>query len=93
MSPDPEEPLRLFINPFTAWTSLAIKAGEMFLATAHVVAAKASTSDRSIEPAVPPAPPRAAAVDKPVVAKASKALAKRSAKANAKRKQKKRGRR
>ena len=35
---DPEKPPRLFVNPFTIWTQLALKAGEAMWASAHAAA-------------------------------------------------------
>ena len=35
---DPEKPPRLFVNPFTMWTQLALKTGEAMWASAHAAA-------------------------------------------------------
>src|SRR5687768_13591204 len=37
-----QKPLRLFINPFSLWTDLALKTGEAMLATAHAAALRAN---------------------------------------------------
>ena len=39
---DPEKPPRLFVNPFTMWTQLALKTGEAMWASAHAAAVRAN---------------------------------------------------
>jgi hypothetical protein len=39
---DPEKPPRLFLNPFTMWTQLALKTGEAMWASAHAAAVRAN---------------------------------------------------
>jgi hypothetical protein len=60
MDPESERPLRLFINPFTMWTQLALKAGEAMWASAHAAAVRANAPTNSPKVAVIPtedAPP------------------------------------
>ena len=97
MDPESERPLRLFVNPFTMWTQLALKTGEAMWASAHAAAVRANSPRVAVIPtADAPAPKaRAAAVQPAVrpapVRHASKAArfkatrAKLRSKANAKR--------
>jgi hypothetical protein len=57
MSEDPGKPLRLFVDPFTAWRELAFKTAEMIAASAQAGAASARAFRVAVieEPrAVPP---------------------------------------
>jgi hypothetical protein len=49
-----EKPLRLFVNPFTMWTQLALKTGEAMWATAHAAAVRANAPAHSPRVAVIP---------------------------------------
>jgi hypothetical protein len=50
MDPKPEKPLRLFVNPFTIWTDLALKTGEAILASAHAAALRANAPKVAVIP-------------------------------------------
>jgi len=54
MDPESERPLRLFVNPFTMWTQLALKTGEAMWATAHAAAVRANAPTNSPRVAVIP---------------------------------------
>ena len=57
MDTESEKPLRLFVNPFTIWTNLALKTGEALLATAHAAAVRAGAPKVAVVPtADAPAP-------------------------------------
>jgi hypothetical protein len=61
MNRDSGKPLRLFVNPFAAWTGLAFKTGEMLLAAtqagvARAAAARVAAKDNGD---TPPSPARA----------------------------------
>ena len=58
MDPKPEKPLRLFVNPFTLWTDLALKAGEAMLASAHAAAVQAQRPGVAVIPTVDAPPPK-----------------------------------
>jgi hypothetical protein len=45
-----EKPLRLFVNPFTMWTQLALKTGEAMWASAHAAAVRANSPRVSVIP-------------------------------------------
>ena len=49
-----EKPLRLFVNPFTMWTQLALKTGEAMWASAHAAAVRAIAAANSPAPANSP---------------------------------------
>ena len=49
-----EKPLRMFINPFTMWTQLALKTGEAMWASAHAAALRANAPANSPRVAVIP---------------------------------------
>ena len=51
---DPEKPPRLFVNPFTIWTQLALKTGEAMWASAHAAAVRANAPTNSPRVAVIP---------------------------------------
>jgi hypothetical protein len=104
MDPESERPLRLFVNPFTMWTQLALKTGEAMWASAHAAAVRANAPTNSPRVAVIPtadapapkaqAPAAQPAVRPASVRRASKAArfkatrAKLRSKANAKRRAK-----
>jgi hypothetical protein len=44
MDPKSEKPLRLFVNPFTIWTDLALKAGQAMWASAHAASLQSMTA-------------------------------------------------
>jgi hypothetical protein len=44
MDPKSEKSLRLFINPFTIWSDLALKTGQAMWASAHAAAVRANTA-------------------------------------------------
>ncbi len=54
MDPESERPLRLFVNPFTMWTQLALKTGEAMWASAHAAAVRANAPTNSPRVAVIP---------------------------------------
>jgi hypothetical protein len=85
MSQDQGKPLRLFIDPFSAWRELAFKTAEMIAASAQAGAASA----RSIRVAVIEQPARAEPVAEPAAAAAKHA----PAKAASRKKHKKRAKR
>lgn len=64
MSQDQGKPLRLFVDPFSAWRELAFKTAEMIVASAQAGAASARPVRVAVigerQPAVPAAPPAAA---------------------------------
>ena len=84
-----EKPLRLFVNPFTMWTQLALKTGEAMWASAHAAAVRANAPANS--PRVAVIPTADAPAPKAPVRRTSKAArfkatrAKLRSKANAKR--------
>ena len=100
MDPKSDKPLRLFVNPFSLWSELALKTGEAMLASVHAAALGANRPTVGIIPtADAPAPkveaPKAAEeapkAQRKIVRHASKATrfkaskAKLRSKANAKR--------
>lgn len=85
MSQDQGKPLRLFVDPFSAWRELAFKTAEMIAASAQAGAASA----RSIRVAVIEQPARAEPVAEPAAAAAKHA----PAKAASRKKHKKRAKR
>jgi hypothetical protein len=85
MSQDQGKPLRLFVDPFSAWRELAFKTAEMIAASAQAGAASA----RSIRVAVIEQPARAEPVAQPAGAAAKHA----PAKAASRKKHKKRAKR
>src|SRR5437868_2222888 len=58
MDPKPEKPLRLFVNPFSLWSELALKTGEAMLASAHAAALGASRPTVGIIPTADAPPPK-----------------------------------
>ena len=44
MDPKSEKSLRLFINPFTIWSDLALRTGQAMWASAHAAAVRANTA-------------------------------------------------
>jgi hypothetical protein len=44
MDPKFEKPLRLFLNPFTIWTDLALKTGQAMWASAYAAAARSNAA-------------------------------------------------
>jgi hypothetical protein len=63
MDPESEKPLRLFVNPFTIWTHLALKTGEAMWASAHAAAVRANAPKVAVIPtADAPAPKPAEAL-------------------------------
>lgn len=87
MDPESERPLRLFVNPFTMWTQLALKTGAAMWASAHAAAVRANAPANSPRVAVIPT------ADAPVrqTSKAARFKATRAklrSKANAKRRAK-----
>jgi hypothetical protein len=57
MDPESEKPLRLFVNPFTIWTQLALKTQEAMWAAAHAAAVRANAPRVAVIPtADAPAP-------------------------------------
>ncbi|HVL35036.1 MAG TPA: hypothetical protein VM489_05120 [Burkholderiales bacterium] len=60
MEPQSEKPLRLFVNPLAVWTELALKTGEMLVATVHAAAVRANDTNAPRVAVLPTAdaPPR-----------------------------------
>ena len=85
MSQDQRKPLRLFVDPFSAWRELAFKTAEMIAASAQAGAASA----RSVRVAVIDEPQRAAPIAPPTVRAGKRA----QPKAASKKKHKKRAKR
>lgn len=56
MDPKSEKPLRLFVNPFSLWSELALKTGEAMLASVHAAALGANGPKVGVIP-TPDAPP------------------------------------
>jgi hypothetical protein len=82
MDPKSGKPLRLFLNPFTIWTNLALKTGEAMIASAHAVASEATARRVAV---IPTADAPALQADAPAArSKAAPASALRKAKAKAK---------
>ena len=50
MDPESEKPLRLFVNPFTIWTQLALKTQEAMWASAHAAAVRANSPRVAVIP-------------------------------------------
>jgi len=88
MDPKSGKPLRLFVNPFTIWTNLALKTGEAMLASAHAVASEATARKVAVIPTADApalkADAPAARAAKPARQKAAPAKALRKAKARVK---------
>jgi hypothetical protein len=99
MNRDSEKPLRLFVNPFAAWTGLAFKTGEMLLAATQMAisgaaAGRVAPSDKSVAVA-PVENNRSPRPTRRQSAKASKRVTSKpasAAKTSANRKRKKRAR-
>jgi hypothetical protein len=91
MNRDSEKPLRLFVNPFAAWTGLAFKTGEMLLAATQMAVSGAAAGRvapvAENDHAPRPAPPQSAKASKRVASKPAS-----SARTSANRKRKKRAR-
>jgi hypothetical protein len=86
MSQDPGKPLRLFVDPFSAWRELAFKTAEMIAASAQAGAASA----RSLRVAVIEEPARAEPVAQPTAAVPKHAPAKTASKKKHKKRAKRR---
>lgn len=57
MDPKSDKPLRLFVNPFSLWSELALKTGEAMLASVHAAALGANRPKVGVVPtADAPAP-------------------------------------
>jgi len=76
-----EKPLRMFINPFTMWTQLALKTGEAMWASAHAAAVRANAPANSPRVAVIPTADAPAAKPAEVMVASAHAAALRKAKA------------
>jgi hypothetical protein len=74
MDSESEKPLRLFVNPFTAWAQFALKTQEAMWASAHAAAVRANSPGVAVIPTAD-APAREAQ------APATHAAARRQAKA------------
>jgi hypothetical protein len=61
MDPKSDKPLRLFVNPFTIWSDLALKTGEAMLATVHAAALRANGARVAVIPTADAPPPKMAA--------------------------------
>jgi hypothetical protein len=61
MDPKSDKPLRLFVNPFTIWSELALKTGEAMLASAHAAAVRAAAPKVAVIPTADAPPPKAEA--------------------------------
>jgi len=81
MDPESERPLRLFVNPFTMWTQLALKTGEAMWATAHAAAVRANAPTNSPRVAVIPTEEAPAAKPAEAMVASAHAAALRKAKA------------
>ena len=77
MSRDPGKPLRLFVDPFSAWRELAFKTAEMIAASAQAGAASARPVRVAVIEEPPAAPPHKAAPAKTTSKKKHKKRAKR----------------
>jgi hypothetical protein len=58
MDPKSDKPLRLFVNPFTIWSELALKTGEAMLASAHAAAVRAAGPKVAVIPTADAPPPK-----------------------------------
>jgi len=70
MDPKSDKPLRLFVNPFTIWSELALKTGEAMLASVHAAALGANRPKVAVIPTADAPPPQVEApkvVDAPKV--------------------------
>jgi hypothetical protein len=76
-----EKPLRLFVNPFTMWTQLALKTAEAMWASAHAAAVRANGPANSPRVAVIPTADAPAAKPAEVMVASAHAAALRKAKA------------
>jgi hypothetical protein len=66
MDPESEKPLRLFVNPFTFWTQLALKTQQAMWASAHAAAVRANSPRVAVIPtADAPAPKAQAPANEP----------------------------
>ena len=70
-----EKPLRLFVNPFTMWTQLALKTGEAVWASAHAAAVRANAPAPANSPRVAVIPTEDAPAAKPAEAMVASAHA------------------
>ena len=61
MDSESEKPLRLFVNPFTIWTQLALKTQEAMWASAHAAAVRANSTRVAVIPTVDAPAPEAQA--------------------------------
>jgi hypothetical protein len=83
MDTKPDRPLRLFVNPVAIWTDLALKTGQVLLASAQA-AVQSRARVAVIPPADAPAPvaPEVKAAEQPPAApKVARAKAAKSARA------------
>jgi hypothetical protein len=58
MDPKSEKPLRLFVNPFTVWTEVALKTGHAMWASAYAAAARSNTAKVAVIPTADAPAPR-----------------------------------
>ena len=89
MDTKPDRPLRLFVNPVAIWTDLALKTGQVLLASAHA-AVQSRARVAVIPPADAPAPvvPEVKAAEQPSAApKAARAKVAKSARAKPRRRE------
>lgn len=64
-----EKPLRLFVNPFTVWTEVALKTGHAMWASAHAAAVR-NTANVAVIPTADAPAPRAEPAEMPAPAHA-----------------------
>lgn len=98
-----DNPLRLFVDPFAAWRELALKTGEMIVASAWAGAARASAARvevidqrEPVRPAAAPVVPPQPAISreaKPAIARKVKTSTPVTPKARGTKKHKKRAKR
>src|SRR2546423_14505915 len=67
MDPKSDKPLRLFVNPFTIWSDLALKTGEAMLATVHAAALRANGARVAVIPTADAPPMEAPRMEAPNV--------------------------
>jgi hypothetical protein len=58
MDQESQKPLRLFVNPFSLWSELALKTGEAMLASVHAAALGANRPTVGIIPTSDAPPPK-----------------------------------
>lgn len=82
MDPKSEKSLRLFVNPFTVWTDLALKTGQAMWASTLAAAVQSNAAAKvAVIPTADAPPPRMQEGAKPVVAVLPAADAPRKARA------------